>query len=236
MEYIKLAFFVEGDTEQYFLQKLLTEIFSVNDIAIELKTISGGKNSDIKYTNIQSAKITDEIKYFVLIYNCGGDSSIKSYILDHRENLIKAGYKKIIGLRDLYPDFTREDILKLRRGLNYKIPQKDIKIQFVLSVMEIESWFLAEYTHFERIDNKLTIEHIETNIGLNLSKINTEEIDQASVTLDTIYKSVGKRYLKKTKSIERTVDKLDCVQMYYETRKNLESLNELIEAFEEIFE
>lgn len=236
MAFIKLAFFTEGFTEQYFLERLLTEIFSAKKIAIEVKSISGGKNSPITYTNIKSATITDYIKYYVLIYNCGGDSSIKSYILDHRESLIKAGYKKIIGIRDLYPDFSRNDIFKLRYGLNYKIPQKDIKIEFVLSVMEIESWFLAEHSHFPKIDANLTLAQIQGNTGIDFSTKNTEEIENPADTLDQIYRTVGKRYIKKTKTISRTVDVLDYSILYFETRKNIASLNELIEAFEEIFE
>lgn len=236
MDFIKIAFFVEGYTEQYFLEKLLSEIFSSKDIAIEIKSISGGSKSPIKYTNIKSAQPNEETKYYVLIYNCGGDSNVKSYILDHRESLIKAGHKKIVGLRDLFPEFQRDEIHKLRMGLNYKVPQKDIKIQFVLSIMEIESWFLAEHSHFESIDQTLTTEHIKATFGLDLKTMNTEEVENAAETLDNIYKSVGKRYLKKTKSIDRTIEVLDYSEIYFETRKRLNSLNELIEAFEEIFE
>ena len=48
--------------------------------------------------------------------------------------------------------------------------------------MEIESWFLAEYSHFKSIDKSLTVEHIEENFGLNLKSIDTEEIENAAGT------------------------------------------------------
>jgi hypothetical protein len=226
-----------GYTEQCFLEKLLTEIFSSRDIAIEIKSISGGsKKSAIKISDVKSVEYVEGVKYYVLIYNCGGDSNVKSYILDHRLNLIKAGYTKIVGLRDLYPDFKIDEINRLKQGLNYNVPQKNIKIQFVLSVMEIESWFIAEYTHFPKIDSLLTTQYLEDNFGLYFGKIKIEEIQNAAETLDNIYKAVGKRYDKKGKSINRTISHLDYSKLYFDLRFTIESLNDLVESFEEIFE
>lgn len=231
----KIAFFVEGYTEQYFLESLLLEIFSTKNIAIEINKMKGGSNIPIKISNIKSTNITDETKYFVLIYNCGGDSNVKSYILERREHLIKANYSKIVGFRDIYPDFTRDEIHKLQYGLKKYVPQKDIKIEFILSIMEIESWFIAEYTHFLKIDNSLTAKKIETDFGFNLEEYNTELIDAPTEKLNEIYKTVGKEYNKTVESIDRTVNSLDYSNVYLEVRQKINSLNELIESFEEIF-
>ena len=160
MSYIKIAFFVEGYTEQQFVRNILIEIFGIKKIAIEVQEVKGGNKVSTSYTKIATANETDTTKYFVLVYNCNGDSSIKSYILDQRNNLIKAGYSKVIGLRDVYPDITRAEISKLRDGLKYGVPQKDLPISFVLSIIEIEAWFLAEEFHFSKINEKLTFEHL----------------------------------------------------------------------------
>ena len=98
----KIAFFVEGYTEQYFLEKLLFEIFSERKISIEIQKMKGGKNIPITFSGIKSTVITESTEYFVLIYNCGGDSNVKSYILERRLDLAKADYTKIVGLRDIF--------------------------------------------------------------------------------------------------------------------------------------
>lgn len=236
MEYRKIAFFVEGYTEQQFVKKLLTEIFGKKSLGIEVKEVKGGKKVAISYTTIETPEVTDDTKFYVLIYNCNGDGKIKSYILDHRVNLIKAGYEKVIGLRDLFPDFTREEIHDLITGLNYKLPQKDLPIKFVLSIMEIESWFLAEENHFINIDSDLTLEHINEKFGFDFKSHNTELIDEAAETLKQIYCSVGKTYKKEAEYIDRTINAMDFTNVYFNVQKRIASLKNLIEEFEEVFE
>jgi hypothetical protein len=232
----KIAFFVEGYTEQIFVEKLLIAIFAEKDIAIDVNRMKGGKNIPISITNIKSSKITVDTKYFVLIYNCGGDSNIKSYILERRNDLLNAGYVKIIGLRDIYPDFTRSEIHQLKYGLNYRLPQKDIKIEFIISIMEIESWFLAEHTHYPKIHPELTVASIKDKVGIDFSDFNTELLDTPATMLNDIYQIEGESYDKSAQSITRTINSLNYEDLYFETRKRINCLDELIKSFEEIFE
>lgn len=231
----KIAFFVEGYTEQYFLESLLLEIFAEKNIAIEISKIKGGSSIPIKISNIKSSNITDQTQYFVLIYNCGGDSNVKSYILERRQDLINAQYSKIVGFRDIYPNFTRGEIHKLQYGLKQYVPQKDIKIEFILSIMEIESWFIAEHSHFQKINQNLTAESVSEFFGYNISHYNTELIDSPANKLNEIYNTVGEIYDKSTESIDRTIESLDYGNLYFDVREKINSLNELIESFEEIF-
>jgi hypothetical protein len=238
MSYKKIAFFVEGYTEQQFVKKLLVEIFGQKKIAIEIKQIKGGSKIATSYTSIETPEIKDgdnDLKYYVLIYNCGGDSSIKSYILDNRKNLIESGYSKVIGLRDIYPDFNRDEVSRLQKGLNYQLPQKDLPIVFVLSIMEIESWFLAENLHYSKIDNKLTDSYLKATFGFDSENTNTEDIDEPANFLKEIYTSVGKTYKKEKSHIDRTIDQLDYSNIYFNIRNKNISLNSLITEFEEIF-
>ncbi len=235
MAYRKLAFFVEGYTEQQFVKKLLIEIFGEKQISIKIDEIKGGKTIAIKYTTIITPQVSDETQYYVLIYNCNGDSKIKSYILDRRESLIKAGYEKIIGLRDIFPDFTRDDIQEVIKGLNYKLPQKELPIIFVLSIMEIESWFLAEENHFKKIDQKLTSDFISKKFNFNPSIDDSQLIDKSAETLKEIYKSVGKTYKKEKYYIDRTIDSIDFANIYFNVQQRINSLENLILEFEEIF-
>lgn len=235
MEYKKIAFFVEGYTEQQFVKRLLREIFGQKNIAIEVKEITGGNKAAISYLTIETPISTDDIKYYVLIYNCNGDSSIKSYILENRDNLIKAGYLKIIGLRDIYPDFERADIFKLQQRLNYGMPQRDLSTVFVLSIMEVECWFLAEEFHYEKINAGLTSEHLQANFNFQPCQDNTENIDEPANFLKDIYTSVGMTYKKEKTYIDRTINELDFTNLYINVRGRILSLNNLIEEFEDIF-
>ncbi|NPD47599.1 DUF4276 family protein [Lentimicrobium sp. S6] len=231
----KIAFFVEGLTEQEFVKKLLAEVFGEKDIMFEIKAIMGSPKTKITLTSIESPIIDGEKRYYILIYNCGGDSSIKSYILDQRNGLIKSGYSKIIGLRDVYPDVERQNTHRLLTGLNYKLPQKDIPISFVLSIMEIESWFIAEENHFQNIDAGLTPVFIETHFGFNPSTYNTELIDEPAKMLNDVYQLVGKSYRKKNASITRTINAMDYHNIYFNTHNRISSIGQLIGEIEEIF-
>lgn len=236
MEIKKIAFFVEGYTEQEFLKNLLVEVFGNKQIGIEIKEAKGGSKVKISYTTIKTPTVTGSTQYYILIYNCGGDGAIRSYIMDRRSNLIESGYKKIIGFRDVHPDFKRSEIHKLMYGLNYKIPQKDIPIKFILSVMEVEGWFLAEENHYSVIDTQLTIPNITQNFGFNPSSHNTEQIDEPANTLKAIYKSVGKTYKKEKEIIDRTVNSLDYGNLYLNVNDRIPSFKSLTDEIDLIFE
>lgn len=236
MKLKKIAFFVEGYTEQEFLKKLLIEVLGVKKIIIDVTKIHGGSRTSIQYTTIETNEVEDTTKYFILIFNCGGDQKIKSYILDRRQSLIKAGYYKIIGWRDVYPDVERKDIHNLVKGLYYKLPQANIPIDIILSIMEVESWILAEENHFLIIDKTLTDDTINIDFGFRPSTFNTELIDRASENLDQIYKSVGKRYKKKGKIIDRTIKALDCANLYFNVCKRIPSLKSLTDEIDLLFD
>jgi hypothetical protein len=232
----KIAFFVEGYTEQEFLKSLLTAIFNQRDIGIEISEAKGGKKIKISYTTIESPTLTEATKYYVLIYNCGGDGAIKSYIMDRRSTLIKSGFDRIIGFRDVYPDFKREEIQRLISGLYYKTPQKDIAIKFILSVMEVEGWFLADENHYSTIDNSLSTQDISNNFGFDPATYNTELIDEPAVTLKAIYQTVGKTYKKEEKIIDRTIDALDYANLYFNVNSRIPSFKELTDEINQMFE
>ena len=94
------------------------------------------------------------MKYFVLIVDCSGDGGVKSRILEEYQNLVEYGYKTIVGLRDAPKQ--RADIPRLQQGLPKGVPILPVPVVFVLAIMQIEAWFLAEHTHFSRIDERLT--------------------------------------------------------------------------------
>jgi len=231
----KYAFFVEGYTERLFLEKLLTEIFGSNKIKIETKKISGGRRIPVSITTLSTSSNSKKKDYYILIYDCGGDSSIRSYIGDQRASLIKTGYIKIFGIRDVYPDFDRSEIIKLRNGLYFKLPQKDLPTKFILSIMEIEAWFLAEENHYATIDSKLTIDYIKNNYCFDPSIYNTELRDEPTNDLIKIYQLVGKSYTKTKSHIDRTINSLDYDNVYLNVRNRVNALNELVTEIDSFF-
>lgn len=234
-EIIKVAFFVEGYTEQEFLKRLLIEVFNTNEIGIEISEAKGGSSVKFSFTTLETPKVSEQTKYYILIYNCGGDSAIKSFIIERRQGLIQSGYKKIIGFRDLFPEVTREEKDKLLQGLYFKLPQKDIQISFVLSIMEIESWFLAEENHYSQIDPKLTNELIYNTFGFDPTLDNTEIIDEAANTLKSIYQLVGKTYKKEQSYIDRTISSLDFHNLYFNVNNRIPSFKDLTDEVNSIF-
>ncbi len=109
----KLAIFVEGETEQAFVQKLLEEIANRGQIRIELKKARGGRRGRRLLTVVASPPDAGE-SCFVLIVDCGADNRVKSDVRDEYDNLVKNGYTGIIAIRDVYPDVALAEIPRLR--------------------------------------------------------------------------------------------------------------------------
>lgn len=137
----KIAIFVEGYTELSFVTKLLQCIAGAKNIHFHLEAWHGKK-----FIALSSPATALVEPYFALVVDCRSDYGVKSAILDRRAALIKAGYSKILGLRDVFP-FTRGDIPKLVAGLTYGLPTAGIPIEIILAVMEVEAWFVQDTSH-----------------------------------------------------------------------------------------
>jgi hypothetical protein len=90
----KIACFVEGQTEQIFVEKLFQEIAGYKKISIETFKFQGGKGN----RRIQPLKpsIVKDAPFFLLLYNCDCDSQVLSDIKDQQESLTNRGYEKIL--------------------------------------------------------------------------------------------------------------------------------------------
>jgi hypothetical protein len=227
----KLAIFVEGQTEQVFAEKLLSEVAGEKNVRIEKRKVTGGASCKRKLKLIEAVKPDSGEKYYVLIVDCANDELVKSRILEEYDNLARAGYELIIGLRDVHP-IARADIAKLRAGLPLYVKTKPIHVQFVLAVMEIEAWFLAEHTHFERIDTRLTVALIKSSLGFDPSCDDMELRDQPASDLDAVYRLVGRRYSKRRSVVQRTVDVLDFARLYLELPSRYAPLRQLATCLE----
>jgi hypothetical protein len=235
----KIAFYVEGQTEQFFINKLLIEIAGQKNIEIELQQFQGvGKPTKSIYPKTTAKPQNPQ--HFALIFDCMGDGGVKPRILQDAVSLFNQGYSEVVGLIDLYP---RTDLAKFENELSngtlrngHRITQplpNDTSI--VIAVREIEDWFLAEFNHYTCIDTSLVLDETQiTSLGFNpcIDDL-TLRGGSAASDLHSIYKLVGKAYLdsqgnKPKNRVERTVECLDYANLYLEISCKVSKLNELV--------
>ena len=238
----KIAFFVEGQTEMFFINRLLIEIAGQKNISIQLIKLIGGKTVPKLETIIpQSLKYVEPTnpKFYVLIYDSSSDNKVQSDILDNLSNLKLAGYTEIIGLRDLFPS-NISDLENLKKGIEYfKNKNKPLLIDYkiVIAVHEIEAWFISEHNHFLLIDTKLNCEFINEKLGINLNNDDISLLYNPAKNLGKIYNLAGKGYgkTKQKKQVERTIEFLDYSNLYLNIRNKNKELNELLTYIDDFF-
>jgi hypothetical protein len=228
----KIAIFVEGLTEQLFIEKLILEMVGGKGLKIQRSRIVG-KVGQRNIVNMDIVSTISDDKYYVIIYDCRGDSTVKSDILDRLPTLTKASFSVIIGLRDVYPE---RDIEKLRRGMAYRIPTAGLPIKIILAIMEIESWFLAEENHYMELSPKMNYEEINRVIGLDIRYDSTESIYHPAETLHNVYQLIGLQYTKKRSETEKTITAIDYANLVFEVTKRNKSLNELVSILDTALE
>lgn len=220
----KLAVFVEGQTEQIFLKKLLIEIAGKKNIKIDVVRSTGPASS----RNIQILEgSSSDSRYYALICDCGGDSTVKSDILETYDRLASQQYAKILGLRDVFP-VSHQDVQRLKQELPKGLKQNPIPASIVLAIMEIEAWFLGENRHYLRIDHRLTQEFIQRERGIDITGNMLEELPHPASELNEIYKLIGRSYKKSKKRIDQITDNLDYENLYFSLPIRIKSLQEFV--------
>ena len=214
----KMAIFVEGRTELEFDSKLILEIANATQpITIEARKRRGlghvGQVAEeiwIKHTGANAGEST----HFFLIWNCGGDSLVKSRMMSEYKYLAAKGYSKILCHRDLGPSVSFADLGRFERELPYRVKTDPIRPTFVLSVMGIEAWFLAEHTHFQNIDPGITVAAISARLGFDPSRDDMQLRPDPATDLDGCYAIGGKTYDKN--NTQPTIDAIDYASLYVE--------------------
>jgi hypothetical protein len=227
----KAAIFVEGLTEQAFAERLIKEVAGEKNIDVERTKLAGGTSNRRRLMTLRLRSRGSPATYYVLIVDSGTDNRVISDVRENYDRLVISGYSHILAIRDVYPQ-AREDLPNIERRKKRYIRTKPIDPDVILAVMEIEAWFAAEYTHFERIDPALTSARIASELGLDFSTLDVESLAHPSETLDTVYKLAGKRYKKNKKAIERTVEALDYAVVYVDAWSRAPRLKELIDSID----
>lgn len=222
----KLAIFVEGATEGEFVEKLLEEVAGANKLTIEYRAISGGGRAPRSIRTIRAANHATGRDYYILIFDCGGDQQVKTRIVEEHENLSRTGYSQIIGIRDVRPQFGRADVPKLEMGLRTRVKTSLVPVDFVLSIMELEAWFLAEETHYSRIDPAITVAAIKAGLGFDVATDDLSIRGHPAKDLDDCYKIGGKTYAKGPSN--PTIAALDFAHLYTNVRSRVPYLDRLL--------
>ena len=105
-------------------------------------------------------------------------------------------------------------------------------VDFILSIMEIEAWFLAEHRHLQAVHSDLTVEVIAAALGFNPATEDMQLRPNPARDLNDCYVLGGKVYDKV--SARTTVDALHFASVYVELVDkfpDLKLLCEIIEGF-----
>lgn len=220
----KVAIFVEGDTEFYFVEKLVHEVAGYGNIRLVMF-----KQHNNTIHLVRENGVPEELaKLEILLVNCACDGKVKPFILERGQQLKNKGYTSIIGLQDLYPK-PLNDLRKFEAGLAKGLENVPIPVTICVAVKEIEAWFLNEAEHFTKIDPKLDCATISHEIGFDPANTNAEDsINHPAGTLDDIYKIAGLRYQKRAKEIHRLISALDFSILYYTVRGKSKSLDKFL--------
>ena len=228
----KLAIFVEGKTELIFVEKLVEEMAGIYNVEIQKRVLQGQNRCPFieEFNDLDS-------QYKIRIYNSCNDAKVLSDIKENYQALLSKDFFTIIGLRDLYP-IAYDKKERIQNGLTTLLVNENLNYtKMILAVMEIETWFLAELNHYEKIHKDLTLKKINNEL-INLENIvNFEkEIIHPADTLNNIYQLVTNRHWTKSeKQIRRTVEAIDYENLYLHTKEKVPSLKELIDTLDEFF-
>jgi len=229
----KLAAFVEGQTEQIFVQKLLEEAAGKKRIGIESRRAYGGQSGKRTFRILQAATLDSGQQFYAQIVDCGTESRVKSDVLDNYNGLVSAGFQTILAIRDVYPSFAFHEISTLRTGLQFGIQTKPTEAQFILGIMEIETWFISEHTHFQKLHSSLTPEYIQTNLGFNPRNDDIQLRAHPAEDLNNIYRLVGRSYSKRKDRVQQIINLLDYERIFFELPSRIPDLKVLVETIEQ---
>ena len=159
-----------------------------------------------------------------------GDDQVKIRILEEHENFTKKGYSAIVGLRDVRPKFAYTEIAKLESSLPKYIKTSLTPVTFILAVMEIEAWFLAETTHFARVDPAISVKAIKATLGFDPENDDLEQRHEPTSDLQNCYEIAGKSYSKGC--VENTISTLDFARIYLELVVRFRYLGKLVQSID----
>jgi hypothetical protein len=225
----RLAVFVEGQTEQIFMERMLVEVAGSRNIALDVRRLRGsGEARSVELS-------TSATSYYALICDCGADNRVVSDLLENYEGLTREGYSMVLGLRDVAPAKDSE-IPGIRALQSALLPNGTVPVHLVLAVRETEAWFIVEDRHYSAIHPELNAALILEHVGIDTATIAAESIEFPAKTLHEIYRLKGRAYQKRRTQVEQTVTALDFKRLHLELSGRVSALRELFGHVNKFFE
>lgn len=228
----RIALFVEGSTELLFVKALLESYASSGTIVIDEHQMKGQTPTRFFLRATSTADPTK--KYYALICSSNADNRVVSDVIEQYPGLSAKGYDMVLGLRDIFP-LPTTDLPRLISGIKSVLPTGPIPVEITIAIREVEAWFIAEHTHFERVNPALTTAHIQTSLGVDLTTAIVQDIPNPADFLHEIYRLVGMAYRKKRNQIQRVVDHLDYDRLVIDVAPKVSSLGRFCSQLEAFF-
>lgn len=229
---IKVAIFTEGQTEQLFTCEAIKQLAGSTKYYVTNQR-KNGKGDKLIKIDLGSQGDEEDHEIFFQILNCESDNQVLSTIREEYETLVAANFQHIIGVRDLYP-LSRNSLERLAANIGKFSPKGIIQPLILVSIMEVEAWFIAENNHFQKIDASLTAQSVKQKSGIDIS-VNSETFDHPSETLGQIYQLAGKSYGKSKAEVLETVSALDMREYDGTSGDRAETVRPLLERIKQIF-
>ena len=202
----KVAIFVEGQTEKNFVEKFLYEYFNTYNIDIDFQKRLGDT-----LTQLAGKRENPFAEYHFLIVDMTGDANVFSALYERAEQMMQRGYAYLLAVRDVYPQYTRDEIPTVLRNLRTLFSRFSFedRLNPIFAIMEIEAWFLADYNVFSRINSSITPEFVKKQLNIDLIQTSPQSYERPSGIIDKIYKLFGETYKKREKQSYQIVYRLD---------------------------
>jgi len=232
---LKVAFFVEGQTERIFIEQLLDNYFTHPYFNVSSVELVSGKAKYVTKGNYDH----DEVNLSFLIFDVQNDSKVLSAIGERANALKFKDYQFIIGIRDVYPA-KREEIPIINQTFHEIIQAENVEdvASLILAIMEIEAWFLSDSTIFPRINNQLTIEWINNELNIDIENDRVEDYNHPAAILNSIFSLIGSRYRKRKEEVHNICHHIEYCSLCFDDviHKKVPSLTNLIEKLNIISE
>lgn len=224
---MKIAIFVEGQSELILTKEFLLVMHDYCDVRIECRALLCDVPKDVDYFYS-----TPDASNHYMIINVGNDNSVLSNMKNRINGLLKSGFDKVVGLRDMYSEaYLKKN--NNRRVVNPELvklfveaSQDEIngmvcaeKARLCWAIMEVEAWFLGMKHLFESIDPVLTPDYIKSQLGYDLECADPETtFCHPAKVVGEIMGLVGKQYRKREGEVKSLVSYL--TKEHYEELMN----------------
>lgn len=228
----KTIFVVEGQTEQIFTQIFISKLASVLAYSVISQKLHSGQLLKVTQTGVPEEVATHQI----LIINVEGDEKVPSYIRDNVSNFKNKGYSAIFGLRDAYTgdgSKPKVNVDALYAAMNEIQVDEGIRTDLVVALQEVEAWFLSAPEFFEALDDRLSIEKINSTLDIDLCALVVEDISHPAKLINDVLAIVGRKYKKRAADSHSISQAMNYDSLYFVSSEKINSLKKYIGFLEE---